>query len=61
MIDLKQIRLNLGYSQDQVARLLGVSKQSICNWENGRAIPYGRNAIALAKLYGVPVEKLMEG
>lgn len=60
-MDLKQIRIEHGYSQEQVARLLEVSRVSVVNWESGKTQPYGRNAIALAKLYGVPVEKLMEG
>lgn len=32
---IKKARLNAGFTQEQSAETLGVSRQTISNWENG--------------------------
>jgi len=36
---LKQARTDSGLSQEEVADKLGVSRQTMSNWENGRSFP----------------------
>ncbi|MCP6761668.1 helix-turn-helix domain-containing protein [Pelatocladus sp. BLCC-F211] len=36
---IRELRKRLGLSQEQLARQLGVSFQTVNRWENGRAIP----------------------
>lgn len=39
--EIKAIRDNLGVSQEKFAMLLGVSKRTVENWEQGRRHPTG--------------------
>lgn len=39
--EVKEIRSKLGISQDKFALLLGVSKRTVENWEQGRRHPTG--------------------
>lgn len=58
---LKENRTRCKMTQEFVAEALGVSRQAVSKWENGAADPSTANLIALAKLYGVPPEELLEG
>lgn len=50
---LKEIRTSAGYSLEQLAKLLGISRQAINAWEKGsRKIPDERKA-ELAKIFGL--------
>ncbi len=42
--EVKQIRMNTGLSQKQFAALIGVSKRTLENWEQGRRMPAGPGA-----------------
>lgn len=46
--DVKQLRRNLGYSQDQFASALGVGVGTIRNWEQGRRKPTGPARVLLS-------------
>lgn len=46
-------------TQEFVAESLGVSRQAVSKWENGTSDPSTSNLCALARLYGVPVEELL--
>ena len=53
---LRENRVRCKMSQEFVAEAVGVSK-----WENGISDPSTSNLIALAKLYGLSAEELLEG
>lgn len=38
-LDIKEIRKNLGVSQEKLAEMLGVHRNTVQNWENGAVIP----------------------
>lgn len=56
---LQALRKEHGYSQEQLADELGVSRQAVSKWERGEASPDTDNLIALAKLYGVTVDEVL--
>lgn len=56
---LCQLRKQHGYSQEQLADELGVSRQAVSKWERGEASPDTDNLIALAKLYNISVDDLL--
>lgn len=56
---LQQLRKEKGYSQDQLADEIGVSRQSISKWERAEASPDSDNLIALAKLYNMSLDELI--
>lgn len=46
-------------SQEQVAEQLGVSRQAVAKWEAGETVPDIHNCVALARLYDVSVDDLV--
>ena len=56
---LTQLRKNHGYSQEDLAEKLLVSRQAISKWERGEALPDTENLIALSRLYGVSLDELV--
>ena len=49
-----------GWSQEELASKLGVSRQAVSKWENGASDPSTSNLLALAKLYGISAEDLLK-
>ena len=58
---LREHRTRCKMTQEFVAEAVGVSRQAVSKWENGISDPSTANLIALAKLYGISAEKLLEG
>lgn len=56
---LRENRRRCKMTQEFVAESLGVSRQAVSKWENGTSDPSTSNLFALAKLYGIPVEELL--
>ena len=56
---LKMHRTNCKMTQEFVAESLGVSRQAVSKWENGTSDPSTSNLLALAKLYGVSAEEIL--
>ena len=52
-------RKQLGISQEALGERLGVSRQAVSKWENGTSDPSTANLLALAKLFGVSPEELL--
>lgn len=47
---IKEERLRLGLTQTELGQLIGVSKQTLCGWENGRTMPGIATLGSIAKL-----------
>ena len=54
------LRKKAGWSQDELASKLNVTRQSVSKWENGSSDPNTSNLIALSKLYKISPEELLE-
>lgn len=48
-------RLQAGYTQKEVANLIGVSEKTIVDWEAGHTAPKMEKAQKLSELYGIPL------
>ena len=46
---LKRVRKVAGLTQEQLAQTLGVSRQTVSSWENGRSLPDETNLLRLAR------------
>ena len=57
---LKKHRTECKMTQEFVAEAIGVSRQSVSKWESGVSDPSTTNLIALAKLYGLTAEELLQ-
>ena len=55
---LKQIRTERNMSQEELAKLLGTSKQVICHYETGKRSPKVTTAFEYAQKLGVGLEEL---
>ncbi|MCD6422001.1 helix-turn-helix transcriptional regulator [bacterium] len=49
---LRKKRLDLGLLQKDVAKILGVSKDTVCNWENNRTSPSLRSIPKIIEFLG---------
>lgn len=57
-ISLKAARVNAGMTQQQVADMVGRTKQTIVNWENNTSAIKYKDLERLVELYQVPLELL---
>lgn len=58
---IKELRTRNGLSQAALADRLHVSRQAVTKWEAGRGIPDVDNLRAMAALFGVSVDHLLDG
>ncbi len=56
--NLRRLRLEKGYTQEQLAQKLDVAPQSVSRWECGTTLPDVMMLPALAQIYGVTVNDL---
>ncbi|MBP5587328.1 MAG: helix-turn-helix transcriptional regulator [Treponema sp.] len=56
---IKTLRQNAGISQIELAAELGVTKQSISNWENDNIMPSIDMLIKIAKFFSVSTDFLL--
>ena len=57
--NIQTLRKNKKMSQEQVAEALGVSRQAVAKWESGEAQPDLNKCAALAKLFDVTLDDLV--
>ena len=57
---LRELRIKSGLKQNEIAKRLGVSGQTILNWENGIYEPKINHLIQLADLFNVTIDYLVE-
>ena len=57
---LKQKRNEAGYSQEVLAEKIGVSRQTISNWETNRSYPDIGSVLRLSDLYGISLDELLK-
>lgn len=59
--NIKTIRKNKGYSQEELAEKIHVTRQTISKWENGQSVPDADLLKAMSEELGVTVSELMDG
>lgn len=57
---LATLRREAGYTQEQLAELLDVSRQSVSKWESDLAYPETEKLIKLGELYGCSMDYLLK-
>ena len=56
---ISELRASFGWSQVDLAKKLGVAKQTVSNWENENIQPSIEMLIRLAKLFGITTDYLL--
>ncbi len=57
--NLKIFRKQNGFTQEQIAEKLNVTRQAVAKWERGETVPDIENCIALADIYDTTVDMLV--
>ena len=60
-MNLQTLRKTHQYTQEDVAEKIAVSRQSVAKWENGESLPDMNKCIALAQLYNISLDTLVNG
>ena len=56
---VKKLRIDNGYSMQELANKLNVTKSSINMWENSNSVPKDNILIALSKIFNVSIDYLL--
>lgn len=60
-ISLAAARVNAEMTQEEVAKAMGVTKQTVVNWEKSRTEIDHSQAKKLSKLYNMPLNNIFFG
>ena len=53
------LRRQAGYSQEEMADRLEISRQAVSRWEMGTTLPDAQNLIRLSKIFGVSIDSML--
>ena len=56
---LQRLRKGMGLSQEELAGLLGVSRQAVSKWETNQSVPELDNVLQLSRVLGVSADELL--
>ena len=56
---LQALRKARGWSQEELATQINVSRQALTKWESGASVPDTENVVALSRLFGVSTDYLL--
>ena len=54
------LRKRRGLTQEEFAREVGVSRQSVYKWESGKSYPEAAKLMEIRRLYGISVDELLD-
>ncbi len=58
-MSFKKHRLSAGLTQEEVAKLLGISRTTVTMWETSDVRPKADMLLDIAKIYGCTIEELL--
>ncbi len=58
---IREERERAGISQEELARQIFVSRQTVSNWETGKTCPDVQSLLLMSNLFGVSVDSLVRG
>ena len=57
---LKNIRLDNNLTQDDFAEKLGVTRQTVSSWENGRSYPDIENIVKISEIFNISLDDMLK-
>ena len=57
---IAQLRRKNGWSQEELADKMGVSRQAVSKWESGQTMPDLERILRLSSLFGVTIDYLLK-
>lgn len=61
IITLAGARVSAGFTQQEAANRIHVTKVTMNNWENGKTLPTADKAQEMADLYQIPLQLIIFG
>ncbi len=58
-IKIARCRKKMGFSQEDLAERLDISRQAVSRWEVGEVIPDAEKIVLLSKIFGVTIDYLL--
>ena len=58
---LKQARTDKNLTQEEVAEKVGVSRQTVYNWEQGKSYPDIASVMIISDICGISLDSLLKG
>lgn len=58
--NFKEARKQCGYSQKQIADILGIHQSNISDWENNVSRPEYEKLIELSRIYDISIDDLLK-
>lgn len=55
---IKVLRAKHNMSQEELAKLIGISRPALSGIENGKVVPGGKTVIRIANIFGLPAEQI---
>ena len=55
-----QLRKKSGWSQEELAQQLNVTRQSVSKWESGQSVPDLERVLQMSRLFGVSTDYLLK-
>ncbi len=59
--EIKRLRKEHHYTQDELAKKLHVTRQAVSNWENEKNLPDIETVIAIAQIFNISLDELILG
>ena len=59
MIEIKNLRVEMGLSQKELADALSTTQRNVCNWETGKYEPDYKTLIKIAKFFDTTTDYLL--
>ena len=56
---IQQLRINNGLTQEKLAEMLNVSRQSVSKWEMEQSLPEVDKIVLMSKLFGVGTNEIL--
>ena len=57
---IQKLRKQNGWSQEELASRISVSRQTLSKWELGVTVPDTENVVAICKLFQISVDDLLQ-
>ena len=57
---LKELRVEKGLTQKELAQILNVSKTTICQWETSKQEPSLTDIVKISKFFGVSTDYILD-
>lgn len=58
--NIYNLRISHNYSQERMAALLNVSRQTVYKWESNISVPRADNIMMLVQLFGISYDELFK-